>query len=80
MLAAMLAFARPYGFFGIQGLFGILIGLIVMVVVCGILWRIFTLLATKFQLDGTWVEIAKLVLTLLVFLWFISYIFGFWAP
>jgi hypothetical protein len=80
MLASLALFAQVgltrYGFFGLRGFGGVILGLIVLLIVCAVLWQIFTLLASKFGVDATWVQIIRLLLTLLIVLWFMQLIFG----
>ena len=71
-----LGIRHPYGFFGISGLLGVLLGILVMAVVLLAFWQIFTILARKFALDADIVMIIKIILGLCIFLWFINLIFG----
>jgi hypothetical protein len=83
MLASLSLFAHAaqvgltrYGFFGLRGFGGVILGLVVLLIVCAVLWQIFTLLAAKFGVDATGVQIIRLLLTLLIVLWFLQMIFG----
>lgn len=68
---------RHYGFFGIDGLFGIVIGLIILIVVCVILWKIMEIVLPKLGVDGGWQQVIKLLLILVIFLAFCHF-FGFY--
>lgn len=65
-----------YGFYGVRGFPGVILGIICMIVVFAVLWQIGELIVSKFGLDATWVRIIKLLLFLLIFLWFINVIFA----
>jgi hypothetical protein len=62
-----------YGFFGIEGIAGIIIGTIVLIILCAILFKIFGLLAPKLGLDATWIQIIYWLLVLLVFILFLHW-------
>jgi hypothetical protein len=67
--------APHYGFFGIEGFAGIIVGIIVLIILCAILFKIFSLLAPKLGLDATWIQIIYWLLVLLVFVLFL-HLFG----
>ena len=67
-----------YGFFGIHGFFGILLGLICWLVVVWGVWSVFTIIQAKFSTAETaclW-QIVRIVLTVLITLAFIQLIFN----
>lgn len=64
-----------YGFFGIDGLAGVIVGTIVLIILCAILFKIWGLLAPKLGLDATWIQIVYWLLVLLVFVLFL-HLFG----
>jgi divalent metal cation (Fe/Co/Zn/Cd) transporter len=64
-----------YGFFGIEGLAGILVGVIILIFLCVILFKIVMLLCKKLQVDADWTQIIYWLLVLLVFLLFL-HLFG----
>jgi hypothetical protein len=64
-----------YGFFGIEGVFGILIGLVIFVCIAGILWKIASLIMAKFGVDSTTAQIVYWVFMLFIFLGLL-HIFG----
>jgi len=66
-----LAMSGRYGFFGIEGFAGIIVGLIVLIILCAILFKIFGLLAPKAGLDASWTQIIYWLLVLLVFVFFL---------
>jgi hypothetical protein len=65
-----------YGFFGIHGFVGVILGFIVLIVVVAIIWQIGSLLLAKAGLDPVWAQIIRLLIILLVFLLFIQLIFN----
>jgi|GEM_PF-5770266 divalent metal cation (Fe/Co/Zn/Cd) transporter len=75
MLALLQIGLHRYGFFGIEGLAGIIVGVIILIILCAILFKIWGLLAPKLGLDPTWVQIIFWLLVLLVFVLFL-HVFG----
>jgi len=67
-----------YGFFGIKGLFGIILGLICWLIVAWGFWSVFTILQNKFGSPETsWLwQIVRIVLTVLIALAFVQLIFN----
>ncbi len=63
-----------YGFFGINGLFGILIGIIIFIVVAVILWKIMEIVLPKLGVDGGWMQVIKLLIILFLFLAFMHFV------
>jgi Mg2+/Co2+ transporter CorB len=63
-----------YGFFGIEGLAGVIIGLICLIIFCAILFKIWALLAPKLVSDASWHQIIYWLLVLLVFVLFLHLI------
>ena len=75
----MLLLAQVHvGFFGLHGLIGFLVGLIVFIIVGVILWKILTLLLSKVPIDGTWQTIILLLLALIFILVFLQTV-GIWT-
>jgi hypothetical protein len=74
MLSLLLAPLTRYGFFGIEGLAGVIVGLIVLIIFCAILFKIWGLLAPKLVPDAAWQQIIYWLLVLLVFMWFLHLI------
>jgi hypothetical protein len=70
---ALQASVHNWGFFGISGLFGFLIGLICLIVVCVILWKILEIILPKLGLDAGWLQVIKLLCILLIFLIFLHF-------
>ena len=66
---------RHYGFFGIEGFAGVIIGVIILIILCAILFKIWSLLAPKLGLDAGWQQIIYWLLVLLVFVCFL-HLFG----
>jgi hypothetical protein len=64
-----------YGFFGLDGIAGIIVGVIILIILCAILFKIWGLLAPKLGLDATWIQIIFWLLVLLVFILFL-HLFG----
>ena len=78
-MRALAAFAMQvglhhYGFFGIEGLAGIIIGIIIFIVVVAILWRIMEIMLPKLGLDAGWFQVIKLLLILLLFIVFLHFV------
>lgn len=63
-----------YGFMGIEGVAGIIIGIIVLIVFCAILFKIWALLAPKLGLDASWQQISYWLLVLFVFVLFLHWL------
>jgi hypothetical protein len=61
-------YAHHYGFFGIEGILGILIGLVIFVCIMGIVWKIASLVMTKFGADSTTIQIVYWVFMLFLFI------------
>jgi phosphoglycerol transferase MdoB-like AlkP superfamily enzyme len=71
-LATMLQWhANRYGFLGMEGVFGIIVGIIILIIICVILFKIAGLLLPKLGLDAAWTQIVYWLLVLLVFLLFL---------
>jgi divalent metal cation (Fe/Co/Zn/Cd) transporter len=64
-----------YGFFGIEGFAGIIVGVIILIIFCVILFKIWALLAPKLVPDAGWQQIIYWLLVLLVFVLFL-HLFG----
>jgi hypothetical protein len=62
-----------YGFFGIEGFFGLLVGLIVFIVLVSILFKIVGLLLPKLGVDPTWTQIIYWCMVAVVFLAFLHF-------
>jgi hypothetical protein len=75
MLSSLALAIGRYGFFGIEGVAGIIIGVIILIIFCAILFKIFALLAPKVGLDASWTQICYWLLVLLVFVLFL-HLFG----
>jgi len=73
----LLSFAAlgRYGFVGIDGIAGIIVGVIILIILCAILFKIWGLLAPKLGLDAGWIQIIYWLLVLLVFVLFL-HLFG----
>jgi hypothetical protein len=69
------ALGGHYGFLGIEGVGGIILGVIILIILCVILFKIFGLLAPKLGLDASWTQIIYWLLVLLVFFAFL-HLFG----
>ena len=75
----LLAFAQQvilnhhYGFLGIDGLIGILIGLVIFVVIVAILFKIFDLLLAAVGVPAPWAQILYWVCVLIIFLAFLHF-------
>lgn len=65
-------------FFGLSGLIGFLIGLIVFILVGVILWKIFTLLLAMVPVGESWKTIILLILALIFVLVFLQTV-GIWT-
>ena len=65
-----------YGFFGIHGIIGILLGFLILFAILVTLWKIFEIVAKRGWLDGDIIAIARIILGLVIFLWFVQIIFG----
>jgi hypothetical protein len=74
----VLLLAQHIGFFGLHGLIGFLVGLIVFIIIGVILWRILVLLLSKVPIDGTWQTIILLILALIFVLIFLQTV-GIWT-
>jgi cell division protein FtsX len=72
-----LAQAR-YGFFAVRGFFGVVLGLIILMVLLWGIWTIFDILAGKFSNANTsWMfQVVKVVLIVVSVIWFINAVFG----
>ena len=66
-----------YGFLGIDGLFGVFIGLICLIVLVAICWKILTLVLPKLGVDATWVQVIYWVFVLCLVIAF-AHFFGFY--
>jgi hypothetical protein len=66
-------FSVRYGFMGIDGIFGIFIGLICLIVVCGLGYKITMAVSAKMGADAGWQQILSLILILLIFLCFLHF-------
>lgn len=76
LLAALLQYTtRHYGFFGIEGLGGIIVGLIVLIVLGLLLWRIMEIVVKKVVSDTDWQQVIKLLVMVLLVLLFL-HLFG----
>lgn len=73
----LLAQTVRYGFFGLRGMLGVLLGFFVWLVVAWGVYSIFDILANKFgKPEIAWlISILKIVLQVIIALWFIQLIF-----
>ncbi len=79
MLLAMLQVTGPrFGFFGLHGFFGAILGLILCLVIIWGLWAVFDIVQAKFGSGETaWMfQIVRIVLIVLTVVWFVNAIFG----
>lgn len=74
MVSLALAIGR-YGFVGIEGIAGVIVGVVILIILCAILFKIWRLLAPKLELDAGWTQIIYWLLVLLVFVLFL-HLFG----
>jgi hypothetical protein len=73
LLAQVYRTAPHYGFFGIEGVFGILIGLVIFLIVAAVIWKICALLMANFGVAPVWIQIIQLVFTLIILLAFLHF-------
>jgi divalent metal cation (Fe/Co/Zn/Cd) transporter len=73
LAALQLVVGNQYGFFGLRGLFGLFVGLCVLIVFVGIMWKIMTILLKKYVQDADWQQIIRLVLTLFIIVVFLHF-------
>lgn len=66
-----------YGFFGIPGVFGIFIGIIALIIVAAIFWKILSLLLPAVGVGQPWVEIIYWCFVLCLVIAF-AHLFGFY--
>jgi hypothetical protein len=66
---------RHYGFLGIEGFAGIIVGAIILIFLCLILFKLVALVAAKLGADAGWQQIIYWLLVLLVFVLFL-HLFG----
>ncbi len=74
-LALALFSIGRYGFFGLEGLTGIIVGVIVLIFLCLILFKLTFLVAAKLGADAQMQQIIYWLLVLLVFVLFL-HLFG----
>lgn len=74
-LLAMQLHPARYGFLGIEGIAGVILGIVILIIFCAILFKIWGLLAPKLGLDPGWIQICYWLLVLLVFVLFL-HLFG----
>ena len=74
MISTIMLVGR-YGFLGLEGLTGIIIGVIILIFLCLILFKLTMLVATKLGADATTQQIIYWALVLLVFILFL-HLFG----
>ena len=74
MISTILLVGR-YGFLGLEGLTGIIIGVIILIFLCLILFKLVGLIATKLGADALTQQIIYWALVLLVFILFL-HLFG----
>lgn len=71
---------RPYpgiGFYGIRGIFGLLLGLAAWVIILWGVWAIFNILLSKVPAEFQWLaQIVRIILIVVICLAFINLIFG----
>lgn len=72
----LLAQLHHYGFFGIDGLIGLIVGLLVFVVLAAILWHLFKAVMAAVGVPAPWNEVIYWLVVLLIFLMFCHF-FGF---
>jgi hypothetical protein len=75
MLSLMLFQRLHYGFLGIEGLVGIVIGAVILLFICLILYKIVFLIAAKLGADATTQAIVYWCFVLVVFILFL-HLFG----
>jgi divalent metal cation (Fe/Co/Zn/Cd) transporter len=68
----------PYGFFRIRGFFGLVIGIVLMIVVLWALWGIFDVVAKKFGNENTaWMfQIVRYILIVMTVFFFVNAMFS----
>jgi hypothetical protein len=62
-----------YGFLGINGLAGIIVGLIILIILAAILWKLFFAVMAALGLSGAWVTVIYWLLVLLTFVIFLHF-------
>jgi hypothetical protein len=67
------------GFFGVNGILGLLLGLVFLIVVCALLFKIFMLLLPKLGVSADWVNILYWVFVLIIFIAVFTAVFGYWS-
>lgn len=75
MWSLFLAPLGRYGFFGIEGIAGIIVGVIILIFLCLILFKLTFLVSAKLGADATTQQIIYWLLVLLVFILFL-HLFG----
>jgi divalent metal cation (Fe/Co/Zn/Cd) transporter len=71
MIATLMQYPHRYGFLGIEGFVGLIIGLIIFICIVGASYKLIVAVATKFQADANTIQIiywAFVILVLLLFL------------
>jgi hypothetical protein len=74
MVSTLILIGR-YGFLGLEGLTGIIIGVVILIFLCLILFKLTGLVAAKLGADAATQQIIYWVLVLLVFILFL-HLFG----
>jgi cell division protein FtsX len=74
----LLAQSLHYGFYGLHGFLGIVLGLVLCLIIIWGLWAVFDILAAKFSSPETgWMfQIVKIILIVVTVIWFVNTIFG----
>jgi hypothetical protein len=76
-MLAIAQFTHRFGFFGVSGIFGMLLGLIIWVILLWGLWSILGILSTKVPEEFKWLlQILKIALVVFISIAFINWIFG----
>ncbi len=73
----MLLSQLHYGFYGIHGFLGLVLGLVLMLIVLWGVWKIFDIVAAKFSAPETgWMfQILRVVLIVVTVVWFVNAMF-----
>jgi hypothetical protein len=67
-----------YGFYGLHGFLGVILGLVLCLIIIWGIWSIFDIIAAKFSKPETgWMfQIVRIVLIVATVVWFVNAIFG----
>jgi len=78
MITSLLLFQHPIGFFGQSGIIWVFLGLIFMVAVVAICFKIFRLVMPALGVPEPWVSVLYWVFVLMCLCIFANYAFGHW--